>query len=192
MSNSIQKNNIQIRFAGVGGQGLQAAATVLGKSFIISSKKYVCQTQNYGPESRGGLSYSDLIISDDEIDFPKIKIPDVLVCMSQESFLRFRPEMVNGSIQILVIDPEMVKIRDLPRKNPHLPIYSISATLASEEIVGSRISANMVLVGVLVSILKIGNPKSVEQVLKEEWPDLAEKNILAFRRGMELDKESQI
>jgi 2-oxoglutarate ferredoxin oxidoreductase subunit gamma len=184
-------NKLEIRFAGAGGQGLQAAATVLGKSLIRSSKKYVCQSQNYGPESRGGLSYSDLIISDEEIDFPKIKIPDVLVCMSQESFLRFKPELIDGSVKTLVIDPEMVSIRDLHRRNDQLDIHTISATLASEEILGNRIASNMVLVGALYGILNVCDSDAVEQVLANEWPLLAEKNIAAFRRGIELVKESR-
>lgn len=184
-------NKLEIRFAGAGGQGLQAAATVLGKSLIRSSEKYVCQSQNYGPESRGGLSYSDLIISDEEIDFPKIKIPDVLVCMSQESFLRFKPELIDGSVKTLVIDPEMVSMRDLSQKNDQLEIHTISATLASEKIVGNRISSNIVLVGALHVILNIGDSNAVEKVLAEEWPSLAEKNIAAYRRGIELAEESR-
>ena len=184
-----EKKKIEIRFAGAGGQGLQSAASVLGKSFILSSDKFVCQSQNYGPESRGGLSYSDLIISGQEIDFPKIKTPDILVCMSQEAFLRFKPQLLDGSVQILIMDPEMVAAKNILHKNKKLNVYKISATLISEEIVGTRILSNIVLLGALFEILKIGNQRSVEKVLSEEWEQLVEENILAFRRGLELIKK---
>lgn len=184
-------SRLEIRFAGAGGQGLQAAATILGKSLILSSDKYVCQSQNYGPESRGGLSYSDLIISDEEIDFPKIMTPEVLVCMSNESFLRFRHEIVNGATTHLIVDPEMVTLEGLPEGSEKVKIYKISATLASEEIFVSRIGSNVVLVGAIHAILEIGDQKSIEKTLIEEWPHLAEKNIAAFRKGIQLGKESR-
>ena len=191
MNVRIYKKEIEIRFAGAGGQGLQAAATVLGKSLILSTEKYVCQSQNYGPESRGGLSYSDLIISDEEIDFPKIRVPDVLVCMSNESFHKFRDDIQSGSMSYLIIDPEMIDTEEISNITRHLYFYRISATLASEHIFGSRLGANIVLVGALHSILKIGNQHIIEQTLADTWPRLAEKNILAFRRGLELAKKKQ-
>ncbi len=185
------KNRIEIRFAGAGGQGLQSAATILGKSLIKSTNKFVCQSQNYGPESRGGLSYSDLIISDEEIDFPKIRTPQVLICMSNESFIKFVSEVKNGFIEHLIIDPEMVSLKRFSIKQFRGKIYLISATLASEKIFGNRIGSNIVLVGALHSILKIGDALEIEKTIAEEWPGLAEKNIAAFKVGIKLGKESQ-
>ncbi len=186
-----QKGRLEIRFAGAGGQGLQAAATIIGKSLIRSSDKHVCQSQNYGPESRGGLSYADLIISDEEIDFPKIKTPQILICMSNESFLRFRSEIGNGTITDLIIDPEMVALKIPLEEKNKVNIYSISATLISEEIVGNRIGSNVVLVGALNAIIEICNPMEIEKTIAQEWPDIAEKNIAAFRQGIQLGKESK-
>jgi 2-oxoglutarate ferredoxin oxidoreductase subunit gamma len=181
-----RKKRLEIRFAGIGGQGLQAAATVIGKSLIRSSNLYVCQTQNYGPESRGGLSYADLIISKEEIDFPKIKTPNVLICMSNASYVRFKNTIFNGVLSHLIIDPEMVFIEDIPQKSSTVQVYRISATLTSEAIFGNRIGSNMVLVGALHAILEIGNTSIIERTLAEEWPLLADKNIAAFRKGIAL------
>ena len=185
----LKNDKIEIRFAGAGGQGLQAAASVLGQSIINSSDLHVAQAQNYGPESRGGLSYSDLIISREEIDFPKVKTPDVLVCMSNESYLRFKTELGNGSISILVIDPEMIPVKRLPKGSENVRFYRISATLESEAIFDNRIGANMVLVGALHEILGVGNAKAIEKTMAEEWPEWSEQNIAAFRKGRELARE---
>jgi len=187
-----KKKKIEIRFAGAGGQGLQSAASVFGKSLILSTEKYICQAQNYGPESRGGLSYSDLIVSDEEIDFPKIRIPDILVCMSQEAFLRFKPQLLDGSVQILIMDPEMVNTRGVLEKNKYLKVFRISSTLISEEIAETRILSNTVLVGTLFGILQIGDQKSIEKVLKDEWPKLAKANVTAFRKGIELAQMNEV
>ena len=188
MMDSDGNKKLEIRFAGAGGQGLQAAATILGKSLIRSTNKYVCQCQNYGPESRGGLSYSDLIISDEEIDFPKIKTPNVLVCMSNESFLKFRNELSRGIVTHLIVDPDMVTVRGVSKGRDGFKVYKISSTIASERIFGNRIGSNVVLVGALHTILNIGNTTEIEKTLAEEWPPLADKNIAAFRRGIELGK----
>ena len=189
MMNSDGNRKLEIRFAGAGGQGLQAAATILGKSLIRSTNKYVCQCQNYGPESRGGLSYSDLIVSDEEIDFPKIKTPNILVCMSNESFLKFKSELTQGIVTHLIVDPYMVTVRGVSKGRNSMEVYKIHATIASEHIFGSRIGSNVVLVGALHAILNIGDKTEIEKTLAEEWPALADKNIAAFRRGIELGKQ---
>lgn len=188
MKSNFQKK-VEIRFAGAGGQGLQTAATIIGESLIRSTDKYVCQSQNYGPESRGGLSYADLIISDEEIDFPKIKTPHILICMSNESFLKFRSEIGKGTIPHLLIDPDMVALRIPETAKKKINIYSISATLISEEIIGNRIGSNIVLVGALNAIFNICSPQEIESTLAQKWPELKEENCAAFRRGMHLGKE---
>lgn len=184
-----KNKRLEIRFAGIGGQGLQAAAGILGQALIHEKNKYVCQSQNYGPESRGGLSYADLIISDQEIDFPKIKTPQVLVCMSNESFLKFKHELFEGTLTHMVIDPVMVSVEKSDLENSPVSFHSISATLASEAITGNRLAANVVLVGAIHTILKIGDQNMIEKILADEWPKLAEKNIAAFQKGIELARK---
>jgi len=189
MSPSQTNKKLEIRFAGIGGQGLQAAATIFGKALIQEKNKFVCQSQNYGPESRGGLSHADLIVSDQEIDFPKIKAPQVLVCMSNESFLKFKHEIIEGTLTHIIIDPMMVSVEASDLKNSEISLYTIPATLVSEKITGNRMSANVVLVGAVHKILKIGDQKVIEKIIAEEWPLLAEKNIAAFQKGIELAVE---
>ena len=189
MKEFINKNKLEIRFAGAGGQGLQAAATVLGEAYILSTDKFVCQSQNYGPESRGGLSYSDLIVSDTEIDFPKIKIPAILVCMSQESIIRFSPELIGGLVSVLFIDLQLVSPKAVLKENTHLSVYAVSSSLISEEITGTRIVSNMVVLGAMHGVLGIGQPDMINNVIKDKWPEYIEENSEAFRRGVEFGKE---
>jgi len=177
------RQKIEIRFAGEGGQGLQAAATVLGESLVHSSGLYVCQSQNYGPESRGGLSYSDLIISEWEIDFPKVKLPDVLVCMSNESYLKFRKQVESEKIFLLLIDPGLVTAAPA-QLSEAVQVLRIPAAAISESIFESRIGANSVLLGALHSVLSLGSRDALEKLLRKKWPALANKNVEAFRKGI--------
>ncbi|HPX10325.1 MAG TPA: 2-oxoacid:acceptor oxidoreductase family protein, partial [Candidatus Cloacimonas sp.] len=60
----------EVRLSGSGGQGLILAGIILAKAAVLENRK-VTQTQSYGPESRGGYSHADVIISDKEIYFPE-------------------------------------------------------------------------------------------------------------------------
>ena len=62
-------DTLEIRFSGSGGQGLILAARILAAALVAQGRN-VAQSQSYEPVSRGGLSRSDLVISDGEADFP--------------------------------------------------------------------------------------------------------------------------
>ena len=44
---------------------------VLGEAAAIYDGKEVCVTNSYGPEARGGASKAEVVISSEEIDYPK-------------------------------------------------------------------------------------------------------------------------
>ncbi len=56
----------EIRLSGSGGQGLIIAGIILAEAAGIYDGKFVCQTQSYGPEARGGASKAEVVISDEE------------------------------------------------------------------------------------------------------------------------------
>jgi 2-oxoglutarate ferredoxin oxidoreductase subunit gamma len=62
----------EIRIGGFGGQGVVTMAVVLGETLSLIEKKFVVQTQSYGPEARGGASKSEIVVGDVEIDYPKV------------------------------------------------------------------------------------------------------------------------
>jgi 2-oxoglutarate ferredoxin oxidoreductase subunit gamma len=79
---------VQVRLSGSGGQGLILAGIILAEAAILDDKKSL-QSQSYGPESRGGSSRADVIISNEEIYFPRAINPDVLLCLTQEAADKF-------------------------------------------------------------------------------------------------------
>ena len=70
----------EIRLSGSGGQGLILMGIILAEAIGIYDGKYVAQTQSYGPEARGGSSKSEVIVSDEEIDYPKVMSLDLAAC----------------------------------------------------------------------------------------------------------------
>ena len=74
----------EICLSGSGGQGLILAGIILAEAAGIYDGLEVVQTQSYGPEARGGASRSEVIISEEEIDYPKVIKSDILLALTQK------------------------------------------------------------------------------------------------------------
>jgi 2-oxoglutarate ferredoxin oxidoreductase subunit gamma len=167
---------VEIRFGGFGGQGIVTAGFIVGKAALFDGKNAV-MTQVYGPESRGARVSSDVIISDEEIDYPKVTKPDVLVLMSQEAYHVFASNAKEGTI---IIDEDLVTI-----ENDHgqAKIYKVKANSMAERL-GRRIVANIVILGALTSITKITTKEAMKKAILDTVPKKAlELNERAFELG---------
>jgi 2-oxoglutarate ferredoxin oxidoreductase subunit gamma len=137
-------------------------------------------TQNYGPEARGGSCSSQVIISPQEILFPYIEEPEILICMSQEGYAKNIGSLRrNGT---LICEPDFVR----REKNDFSGCqYSIPATRFAEEL-GNKMMANIVMLGFLASVADVVNPNSLRSaVLDSVPPATKENNARAFDRGRE-------
>ncbi|MBK7169412.1 MAG: 2-oxoacid:acceptor oxidoreductase family protein [Gammaproteobacteria bacterium] len=73
---------MEIRLSGSGGQGILLAGRILGEALTMNGLK-VAQSQSYEPTSRGGLSRSDLVVSDHAVDYPLVSVLDYLVVLDK-------------------------------------------------------------------------------------------------------------
>src|SRR4030042_17730 len=92
----------EVRLSGEGGQGMILAGVILAEAAAIYDDKNAIQTQSYGPEARGGACKSEVIISDEEIDYPKATHIDLLLALTQESCDKYIRELKQGGL--LVVD----------------------------------------------------------------------------------------
>ena len=170
----------EVRIAGLGGQGIVTAGVMIGRSASVFGGKNVTLAQSYGPESRGGASKVDLIVSDEKIDYPKVRKPSLVAVMSQEAYRKNIADM-NGNT-ILVIDPDMVQ----EDPSDHIArIYRVPATRTAEHL-GKRIVANMVLVGAIIGLTNVVETMAVEKAISKYTPRGTEElNLNAFRSGYE-------
>ncbi len=102
-------------------------------------------TQSYGPEARGGACSVQLILSDKPIHYPYVREADILVCMSQTGYDKYRPLLKDNGI--LIIDQDMVRSIE----NTGGGIFPIPATRIAEEL-GKKMMANIVMLGFVTSI----------------------------------------
>lgn len=82
---------IRMVFSGSGGQGVITAAIIIAEAAVLHENLVAVQSQSYGAEARGGSTRSDVLISDTEINFPKVTYPNLLVCLTQEAYNTFSP-----------------------------------------------------------------------------------------------------
>ncbi|MBM3189428.1 MAG: 2-oxoacid:ferredoxin oxidoreductase subunit gamma, partial [Chloroflexi bacterium] len=113
----------EIRLAGTGGQGMILAGLILAEAAVVHDNKNACQTQSYGPEARGGASKSEVVIDDEEIDFPKVIAADVLLAMSQEACDAYYHDLKRDGL--LVVDS--LHVARVPTSKAHrVPITGIA------------------------------------------------------------------
>ena len=176
----------EVRIGGFGGQGVVTMAVVAGETASLYDKKYVVQTQSYGPEARGGASKSEIVISDEEIDFPKVQTPDVFVVLSRAAFLAYIDGLKDDGI--LIVDEDLVKIEsELPDT---VKVYKIPATRIADKEVGSKQATNVVMLGAFAVITKVLSLEGLKARIEEKWPRFLKSNMLALELGMKAGEEA--
>ncbi len=176
----------EVRIGGFGGQGVVTMAVVAGETASLYDKKFVVQTQSYGPEARGGASKSEIVISDEEIDFPKVQAPDVFVVLSRAAYLAYIDGLKDDGI--LIIDEDLVNIEsDIPDT---VKVYKIPATRIAAKEVGSKQATNVVMLGAFAVITKVLSLEGLKAQIEEKWPRFLKSNMLALELGMKAGEEA--
>lgn len=149
---------VQIRFGGIGGQGIVLTGRLVGKAAALFDGKEAVCTQAYGPEARGGASRSDVIVSDNPIDYPFVTEADVLAVLFQEAYTRYRSMLRPGGT--LLVDTGLVQ----PREDEQT-VYGIPATSIAEDL-GARLMANIVMLGYLVGTTGVVSREALERAIR--------------------------
>ncbi len=157
------KDPVQIRLSGAGGQGLITAGVILAEAAVLDGKNVV-QTQSYGPEARLGASKAELIISTKKIAYPQVTKPDILLCLSQDAFEKYRSQ--TNSDTLMILDSSHVDcgahLGELVRAFP------ITETAVR---VGSRVVANVVALGVMNALVGLVSPESLREAVSKRVPE---------------------
>jgi 2-oxoglutarate ferredoxin oxidoreductase subunit gamma len=172
---------MDIKVSGFGGQGIIRIGMTLGKAAALNDNKEATLTQSFGPEARGGACSAQLVVSSERILYPYLTKPDILICMSQEAYERFEPELKDDGL--LLVEEDLVR--------PHpvrgsIKQYAIQATRIAESL-GNRLYANFVMLGFIVAITRVVPKQALIDAIPGTVPDrLLQKNIEAFEKGYEI------
>ncbi len=173
-------------FSGSGGQGVITAAILLAEAAVLYENLIAVQSQAYGPAARGGATRSDVIISDSNINYPKVLQPNVLVCLTQEAYNLFYPIIRPGGL--LITDTRFVKTeKKVDAQQKEFPLYR---TVMDK--IGKPIVFNICMLGAVISLTDLVKSESIIKVLENRIPSsFLEMNRKALNLGMELAEESK-
>ncbi len=169
----------EIRLAGSGGQGLILGARML---FLAVGKegKHAAQSQSYEPTSRGGFCYSDVVVSESDVDYPLASAIDVLLALDQVGLDHSTARLKPGAL--VVLDERLAP--EPPAGDYRL--HSLPLTYRALEL-GNPRAANIVGLGVLIALDELCDRQSLEQAIRDETPArFLESNLAALEAGFEL------
>lgn len=172
-------NQCEIRLSGSGGQGLILAGIILAEAALDDGKNAV-QSQSYGPEARGGASKAEVIISNDDINYPKVKECDILLALTQVALNKYISTLKKDGT--LIIDSSLqISNRD------DIKVISVPILETATEELQKPMVANIVALGVLNKLAKLVSEKSLEEAVLSRVPRGTEElNQKALLKGYEL------
>jgi 2-oxoglutarate ferredoxin oxidoreductase subunit gamma len=172
----IPQDRFEMRLSGSGGQGMILASVIFAEAIAKADSRNVVQTQSYGPEARGGASKSDVVISANEIYYPKAMKLDLLLCMTQESMDKYYADLKpNG---ILVVDTTLVT--EIPTDK----YFGLPFTRLAREEAGHVMVANVIALAAIAELANLVSRDALTAaVLKRAPKGTEEKNKKAIDIG---------
>ena len=172
----IPEDRFELRLSGSGGQGMILAAVILGEAIGTHDNRNVTQSQSYGPEARGGASKSDVVISSNEIYYPKAMGLDLLLAMTQEALDKYYPDLKKGGT--LIVDTTLVT--EIPTEN----YYGLPFTRLAREEAGHIMVANVIALAAIAALTGIVNRDALtDSVLSRAPRGTEDKNRAAIEIG---------
>ncbi|HLG19560.1 MAG TPA: 2-oxoacid:acceptor oxidoreductase family protein [Bdellovibrionota bacterium] len=172
---------IEVTFAGFGGQGVLAIGQILALAGMEDGK-HVIWLPSYGPEMRGGTAYCSVVIADHPIGSPIISQPSCVAVMNRPSFDKFVPHIKpNG---LLIVNSSLIDIRsdraDIDQ------VYIPANDLAVKA--GNAKAANMPILGAFAARNGAIEPKLIREAVEHKLggkKDLLAINLQLFDQGFE-------
>lgn len=153
----------RVRIAGAGGQGIVLAGLLLAEA-AVGAGRNATHAQAYGPESRGGASRAEVIMSDGEIDYPYAERVDLLLALTQEAHDRYAESLLPGGV--LLVDAD--RVRPAPPAGVTCHVLPIVAT--ARRVLGTTLGANLVGLGALVALSGCVPPGAAERAVAARRP----------------------
>jgi 2-oxoglutarate ferredoxin oxidoreductase subunit gamma len=185
MADAGKLERVEMRFSGSGGQGILLAAAIVAEG-AAALGKHVVQTQSYGPEARGGASKSEVIVSDEDIDYPEVQHPDVSLVLSQAAYDKYAADTRPGGL--LIYDSGLVE----PDPDDESVVRcGLPFTQVASDDLGKKVVTNIVAVGALALVSGVLPVDSVRDAVLSRVPArFKELNEQAFDLGLRLGEEA--
>ena len=178
----------QIRFTGVGGQGVLLAGEIFAAA-KIKTGGHGLKTATYTSQVRGGPTVVDITLDDEEIYYPYANDGEInfMLSVAQMSYVLFKDGVKEGGI--IVVDPNLVHPTDEDRKKWNIVEIPI-ITIAKEEI-GNVITQSVVALGIANCFMNAVDKDLLEEVMLSKVPaKVHEVNNKAWDLGVKYATEA--
>lgn len=171
----------QLRFTGVGGQGVLLAGEILAEA-KIKDRGYGVKAATYTSQVRGGPTKVDILLDSEEILYPYANEGEIdfMLSTAQVSYNAFKGGVKAGNI--IVVEPNLVTPSDEDRQK--FKIYEIPIITIAKEEVGNVVTQSVVALAITVTMTKCVNRDLVFETMLEKVPDkVKDLNKKAFELG---------
>ena len=178
----------QLRFTGVGGQGVLLAGEILAAA-KISDGGYGVKAATYTSQVRGGPTVVDILLDDKEILFPYAIDGEIefMLSVAQISYDQFKNGVKEGGV--IVVDPDLVHPTDEDRKR--WKIYEIPIISIAKHEVGNVVTQSVVALAIAMEFTKVMDIDKVFETMKSKVPPkVLEANLKAWELGIKYAKEA--
>jgi 2-oxoisovalerate ferredoxin oxidoreductase beta subunit len=178
--------DVSLKLAGAGGDGAQTAAMLVAAAAINEGFDGT-HIPSYGPESRGGTSYADVHVAEDEVLNPASPTPDILIAFNAPSLAKFGLTVKkNGYI---VYDRSVAG--DVKPGDPSITVVGVPFTEIAAQL-GKLVVKNIVALGALQAATNIFPPETFLTAIRQalgDKPALIPLNERAFAAGIAAAEE---
>ncbi|MFH1230249.1 MAG: 2-oxoacid:acceptor oxidoreductase family protein [Planctomycetota bacterium] len=169
----MKTNRIEIIISGIGGQGVVYSANLIGRAALYQHK-FSSSIAHYGPESRGSVTTSEVVISNpiphNQIDYPCVESPDIFIAMHQKGYdyhiTNHKTDI--SHLKYLIYDSTLVNIsKTITPAIKKVNLIAIPASQLAKEELKNIMMANIILTAALVKATVIITRNNLERTLKE-------------------------
>ena len=174
----IAADELQFKFAGFGGQGVLSLGMMMAQ-MAMQRNMEVTWLPSYGPEVRGGVANSSVVVSKSTIGSPIVDNPNVLVALNRPSLDKFGPLVPEDGL--IIYNSSLI---DQVPDNLKGKVFALPATdLASAS--GTVKAANVVVLGFIAQKTNMFSLTDLQELLRETFkkPALLEINLKAIKAG---------
>jgi 2-oxoglutarate ferredoxin oxidoreductase subunit gamma len=173
---------VEVMFAGFGGQGIMTAGQLLAYAGI-NEGKHVAWIPSYGPEMRGGTAYCTVVVSDERIGSPIVTTPWSVCAFNRPSFDKFEPRVRPGGL--ILVNSSLIDVTSDRKDITELLVPAND--MALEE--GNGKAANIAVLGAFIAASGVVSEDTARKTVKEKMSykaSLLELNMKVLEKGFKL------
>lgn len=172
------QNRFEARLSGEGGQGVVMGGAILAEAAILHEGRYAVQSPTYGSRVRGGPTKVDVIVSDEEIIYPRATSINFYLSLAQVSFDKYGTDLADDVI--ILVDENLV----LNTPNNGQRTYRFPFVEVAKKEMGNMVLSNIIALAVMVELTSVVSGEALWQAIRARVPQkYLDLNQQAMERG---------